>query len=51
MVSKSKTIPPYSLFQKEEEEEKEKVFPVKDNMKHKGTTYITEGPHFIYRTF
>lgn len=23
---------------------KEKLFPVKDNMKHKGTSYITEEP-------
>lgn len=40
MDSKSKTIPPYSLFQKEEEEEEEneKVFPVKDNTKHEETS-------------
>lgn len=43
IVSKSKTIPPYSLFQ-QEEEKKKRYFPGKDNMTHKGTSYITEGP-------
>lgn len=41
MVSKSKTVSPHSLFQ--QKEEKRKGISSEDNMKHKGTSYITEG--------